>query len=122
LDLRKAERDAWQQSSAPALHRLSDAIHEQFRKWHLTPAESEVALLVLKGYSHKHIARATQRSERTARQHAAAVYHKAGLDGRAELAAYFLEGLLPSVEPVSSLSTEPPTPGPADSTFPVGSR
>jgi len=35
-----------------------------------------------------------RRGERTARQHAIAVYRKAGLSGRAELAAFFLEDLL----------------------------
>ena len=60
----------------------------------LTPAEREVALQVLKGLSHKEIAAATGRSERTVRQHAAAAYQKAGLDGRAALAAFFLEGLM----------------------------
>jgi DNA-binding NarL/FixJ family response regulator len=69
-------------------------VDAQFRAWQLTPAEREVALLLLKGYSHKHVASATGRSERTARQHATAVYQKAGLGSRAELAAYFLEDLL----------------------------
>jgi len=62
--------------------------------WGLTPAEREVALLLLKGQSHKQIAYTTGRSERTVRQHAVAVYQKSGLSGRAELAAFFLEDLL----------------------------
>ena len=65
----------------------------QFQDWGLTPAEEDVALLLLKGKSHKEIAAATGRSERTVRQHAVAAYHKAGLGGRAELAAYFLGDL-----------------------------
>jgi len=48
---------------------------------------------VLKGHGHKEIAARTGRSERTVRQHAGAAYEKAGLGGRAELAAYFLEGV-----------------------------
>ena len=47
-----------------------------------------------KGRSHKQIAYATGRSERTVRQHAVSVYHKSGLNGRAELAAFFLEDIL----------------------------
>jgi len=35
-----------------------------------------------------------ERSERTVRQHAVAVYRKSGLAGRAELSAFFLEDLL----------------------------
>lgn len=94
LEARKAERDEWRESAQKALQGLGVAVDGQFDAWGLTPAEREVALLLLKGYSHKHVASATGRSERTARQHAAAVYQKAGLGSRAELAAYFLEDLL----------------------------
>jgi DNA-binding NarL/FixJ family response regulator len=72
-------------------------VSQQFRDWELTPAEREVAVLLLRGQSHKEIATATGRSERTVRQHAIAAYHKAGVGGRAELAAFFLGDLtLPS--------------------------
>lgn len=91
---RRAERDAWKASAQKALEGLGAAVDRQFEEWQLTPAEREVALLLLQGYSHKHIAKATARSERTARQHATAVYEKAGLGSRAELAAFFLEGLM----------------------------
>ncbi|HSL70165.1 MAG TPA: helix-turn-helix transcriptional regulator, partial [Longimicrobiales bacterium] len=73
---------------------LATAIARQFEAWELTPAESEVAMLVLKGFSHKHIASLTHRSERTVRQHAASAYQKAGVRGRVELAAFFLGGLM----------------------------
>ena len=77
-----------------ALGDLSAAIDAQMIAWGLTPAERQVATLLLKGYSHKRIGRETDRSERTVRQHAAAAYQKAGLTSRAELAAFFLEGLM----------------------------
>jgi DNA-binding CsgD family transcriptional regulator len=99
LALQRAERDAWKASAQAALEGLGRAIDEQFRSWGLTPAEREVALMLLKGYEHKEIAALTGRSERTARQHAGVVYEKAGLAGRAELAAYFLHDLmLPGAE------------------------
>jgi DNA-binding CsgD family transcriptional regulator len=48
----------------------------------------------------KEIADARGTAERTARQQALAVYRKAGLGGRAELSAFFLEDLLlPSSKP-----------------------
>ncbi len=94
LEQQTAERDAWRRSAETALDGLARAIDLQFDAWKLTAAEREVALYVLKGHSHKHIARSTGRSERTVRQHAAAVYDKAGLSGRAELAAFFLEDLI----------------------------
>ena len=40
------------------------------------------------------IAALTGRSERTVRQHAGVAYDKAGLGGRAELAAFFLNDLM----------------------------
>ena len=49
---------------------------------------------MLKGLSFKEIAPVRGTSERTVRQQALAVYAKAGLAGRAELAAFFLEDLL----------------------------
>ena len=89
-----AERDRWRASSQEALEGLGRAIDAQFGAWGLTPAEREVALMLLKGYGHKQIAALTGRSERTARQHAGVVYEKAGLGGRAELSAFFLQDLM----------------------------
>ncbi len=94
LDARKEERDAWRDSARRALDGLGAALDAQFRAWDLTPTEREVALLLLKGYSHKRIAEMTGRRERTVRQHGVVVYQKSGLAGRAELAAYFLEDLM----------------------------
>jgi DNA-binding CsgD family transcriptional regulator len=91
---RAAERDAWRASAEAAIAGLGHAIDERFTAWGLTPAEREVALLLLKGRSHKQIAYATGRSERTVRQHAVEVYEKSRLKGRAELAAFFLEDVL----------------------------
>jgi DNA-binding CsgD family transcriptional regulator len=93
LQERRAERDAWKATAEKSLTQFAAAIDEQFRSWGLTDAEREVALLLLKGYSHKHIAAETGRSERTVRQHATVVYQKAGINSRAELAAYFLDAL-----------------------------
>jgi DNA-binding CsgD family transcriptional regulator len=73
---------------------MGHAIDRQFEAWELTPAERDVALLLLKGYSHKAIAKHTSRSPQTVRQHAATVYRKGSLAGRAELSAYFLEDLM----------------------------
>lgn len=94
LAIRAEERDAWRASAEAALTGLGRAIDERFSAWGLTPAERDVALLLLKGQSHKQIAFSTGRSERTVRQHAVAVYQKSGLSGRAELAAFFLEDLM----------------------------
>jgi DNA-binding CsgD family transcriptional regulator len=76
------------------LRGLGAAIDRQFERWALSPAEREIALLLLKGLSLKEVAAARETSERTVRQQALGVYRKAGLAGRAELAAFFLEDLL----------------------------
>jgi DNA-binding NarL/FixJ family response regulator len=101
LEERKAERDQWKRNAERLLEDLSAAIGAQFDAWSLTDAERETALMVLRGYSHKRIAKLTSRSERTVRQHAVAVYRKSGLAGRAELAAFFMEGL-PVPRPTST--------------------
>ena len=93
LEERQAERDAWRASAEQALDGLGRAIGQQFAVWKLTPAERDVAVLVLQGHGHKQIAGITGRSERTVRQHAVSVYRKAGLGSRAELAAFFLQGI-----------------------------
>lgn len=100
LHAQAVERDAWRDSARSALEGLGRAMDERFEMWGLTPAERDVALGLLKGKSHKVIAYETGRSERTVRQHAVAVYQKSGLGGRAELSAFFLEGvMLPAPAP-----------------------
>jgi DNA-binding CsgD family transcriptional regulator len=99
LDAQGRERDAWKASARLALEGLGRAIDAQLTAWRLTPTERGVALMLLQGHGHKGIAALTRRSERTVRQHASAVYEKAGLAGRAELAAFFLHDLiLPEAE------------------------
>lgn len=94
---RQAERDAWRANAESALAGFGAAIDMQFGAWKLTPAEREVALLLLKGLGHKQVAAHLGRSERTVRQQAVDVYRKAGLQGRNELAAFFLRDvMLPS--------------------------
>lgn len=104
LEQHRAERALWLDSSRQALAGFGEAIDRQFTAWRLTPTEREVALLLLKGRSHKAIASATGRSPATVRQHATSVYQKASLAGRAELAAFFLEEV--------ALPEAPPAPGP----------
>jgi DNA-binding CsgD family transcriptional regulator len=89
-----AERDAWRGRAEKLLRGLGVEIDVQFRIWGLTAAESDTALMILKGYEHKQIAAIQQKSERTVRQHARAIYRKSGLASRAELSAFFLEDLL----------------------------
>lgn len=98
LEVARTEGAAWRSDMRELLKGLGDAIDAQFDRWSLTPAEREVAVLMLKGLSHKEIAAARNSSERTVRQQARAIYGKANLSGRAALSAFFLEDLLLPVE------------------------
>lgn len=102
LELLSAQSAAWRLEMASQLRELGAAIVRQFSAWGLTAAEQDVGLLLLKGFSHKEIARLRNTSEATIRQQATSLYQKAKLSGRAELSAYFLEDLLtaPTLEPV----------------------
>jgi DNA-binding NarL/FixJ family response regulator len=73
---------------------MNAQIEREFDRWGLTPAERSIAHLMLKGMRLKGIAGARNTSDRTVRQQAQAIYRKAGLDGRNDLAAYFLEAVL----------------------------
>jgi DNA-binding CsgD family transcriptional regulator len=73
---------------------LMAAMRSQFARWRLSPSETEVALLLIKGLSMREISQAREVGEKTVRQQATAVYAKAGCAGRHELAAHFIEDLL----------------------------
>lgn len=94
LDAARGEAERWRAEARDLLAGLGAAVDAQFERWELTAAEREVGLLLLKGLSHKEVAAVRETSERTVRQQALAVYRKAGLGGRAELAAFFFEDLL----------------------------
>ena len=89
-----AAAESWRRETEVLAEGLGRAIDSQCRQWKLSEAEHEVALLLLKGLSLREIASLRETSERTVRQQSLAVYRKAGLAGRAELSAFFLEDLL----------------------------
>lgn len=92
-------RQADRSRDAAALRRIMNAqVEREFDHWGLTPAERSIAHLMLKGVRLKEIAGARNTSDRTVRQQAQAIYRKAGLDGRTDLAAYFLESMLGTLE------------------------
>ena len=94
LQAQRVEAERWREEARDLIEGLGAAIDRQFERWGLSPAEREVGLLLLKGLSHQEVADVRNVSERTVRQQARSLYRKAGLTGRADLAAYFLEDLL----------------------------
>jgi DNA-binding CsgD family transcriptional regulator len=90
----EGEADRWKREARRLLEGLGVVVDDQFGRWKLTPAERDVALLLLKGLSHKEVAEIRKTTEATVRQQAQAIYRKSGLTNRSDLAAYFLEDLL----------------------------
>lgn len=87
------ESDFARQQLDSVMARSRGHIAEEFAKWKLSEAETEVGWLILKGLSFKEIGKMRSTSERTVRQQAQSIYVKSGLPSRADLSAYFLEDL-----------------------------
>lgn len=69
-------------------------MQKQFDAWGLTASEQDVVIGMLKGLSFREIAGLRETREKTVRQQASAVYRKAGVASRNELAAWFFEDML----------------------------
>lgn len=106
----RAEAERWRTEARDLLDGLGAAIERQFVRWRLSEAERDVARLLLKGLTHHQVADLRGVEEATVRQQARAVYRKAGVEGRHDLAAFFLEGLLAA--PRESGASELPTRSP----------
>ena len=77
-----------------ARNAFSEVLSAAFEDWHLTPAERDVALLSIKGLSIGEIASLRATREGTVKAQLNAIYAKAGVSGRAQLLAHFIEILL----------------------------
>lgn len=73
-----------------------DVIEERFSSWELTPAEHEVALFAIKGFSTQDMATLRGVSEGTIKAQTAAIYRKAGVSGRTQLLSLFIDELVES--------------------------
>jgi DNA-binding CsgD family transcriptional regulator len=79
---------------AVATGSLAQVIAAQFAAWRLTPAERDVGLLALKGLDVAEIAGLRAAAQGTVRAQLTRIYAKAGVSGRAQFAAFFVEDLL----------------------------
>jgi len=70
---------------------VREGIQVDFGEWNLSHAERDVAWFMLRGLPMKEIAGLRGTSERTVRQQAQAIYRKAGLESRSDLAGRVLE-------------------------------
>lgn len=99
IDLLRAQ----EQALAVARGALADVIDRQFQAWALTPAERDVGFLALKGLDVAEIAELRGAAQGTVRAQLTRIYSKAGVSGRAQFAAFFVEDLLgEGVPPVES--------------------
>jgi len=73
---------------------LLAVIYNRFDEWQLTPSESEIALFLIKGLSVQEIADLRDTRSGTVKSQSSTIYQKAGVRGRNELVAYFVEDLL----------------------------
>jgi len=94
--VRQLNREISEQQSRMA--RLSGdlmvVMQSQFVQWCLSPSESDVALLLIKGLSMREISELREVKEKTVRQQATSIYAKSGYAGRHELVAHFIEDLM----------------------------
>ena len=88
---RQARMAAQIEVASGAFHAL---LESSFEEWELTPAERDVALLLIKGLSIAQIAGLRGSADGTVKAHCNKVYSKAGVAGRNELVSYFIEDLM----------------------------
>lgn len=65
-----------------------------FNEWQLTEAESEIALLLIKGFSISEISNIREKSEGTVKNQCSAVYRKAGVSSKQQLVSNVLDTLI----------------------------
>ncbi|KEO56566.1 helix-turn-helix transcriptional regulator [Thioclava pacifica] len=73
---------------------FEDLLEQRFADWGLTAAEREVALFAIKGLSIPEIAAIRETSEGTVKAQSAAIYRKAGVNGRGALLSLFVEDMM----------------------------
>lgn len=96
LELRRTLNHQQDQDAtiAKASGEMNRVIHRQFDIWQLSKAERDVAYLALKGLDVTEISAARHAAPGTVRAQLSAIYGKAGISGRAQFAAHFVEDLL----------------------------
>lgn len=93
--LRLLRREAHlERSVSVASAAMRDVIEAHFEAWRLTPAEQDIAAFLVKGLTIPEIAALRGSAEGTIKSHLNAVYRKSGTQGRGDLLAVILDGLI----------------------------
>lgn len=74
--------------------KLQDVINTYFADWGLTPAEMDVAILAIKGFSISEMSELRQAQEGTVKTQLTSIYRKAGVTGRSQLGSLLIEDLM----------------------------
>lgn len=90
----RARSAAAEESLRVAQSAFQDVLEERFAEWDLTPAERDVALLAIKGFSTQDMAGLRSVSEGTIKAQTNAIYRKAGVSGRPQLLSLFIDDLI----------------------------
>lgn len=106
---RRAQAITARQDTALALAAgaFAEVVETHFTEWGLTRAERDVAILALKGLDVAEIAEARSAAQGTVRAQLARIYAKAGVSGRAQFAALFVEDLMLPAVPLSKAMANP---------------
>ncbi len=88
-ELRRAE-----QRASTIRGDFTSLVSRRFAEWGLSPAESEIALLTLKGLRIAEISRLRGTCEGTVKAHLGAIFRKSGVTSRPELLAKFVDDFL----------------------------
>ena len=88
------ERHVFQITVQAATGEFAHIVEAAFEDWMLSPSEREIAFLLIKGYSVQEICNLRDTRPGTVKSQSNAIYRKAGVHGRTELVAYFVEDLL----------------------------
>lgn len=88
---RKAHLEDQISIAAGAFH---DILGDHFTRWGLTPAERDVAMFTVKGFSIAETAKLRGSAEGTVKAQLGAVYRKAGVSGRGALLGLLIDDLI----------------------------
>ena len=88
---RQARMEQQLRAASGAFHEL---LEEHFSEWRLTPAERDVALMAIKGFSIAEIADLRQTRTGTVKAQCASVNAKARVSGRPQLLSLFIDELM----------------------------
>ena len=96
VELRSVLRrvDAADASLMEAKAAFSARVYRRFDEWALTPAEREIALLMLKGFETPEIADLRKTAQGTVRAQVSRIYEKSRKSGRGQFAATFIDVLI----------------------------